>query len=244
MSMSRVVRALLERVPYVAPAGVKNAAADLSEPGVAGGLIAIYGESLGKTFEVGSSNPLAQTLGGTIVLVGDRLLPLIYVSPEQINAQLPSDLAPGKYKLTVRTEGMPDVTSEFDVVRNAPGIFVNQVDNVAYAVALHEDGAPVTVTNPAKRNEMINIVGTGFGPYNRIVVDGFATPATPAATLVDPVEVVLGAARLQPVFSGAAPGLTGMTSTRFRVASDASGMLELKVVVNGKESNTAILPIE
>ena len=53
MSMSRLVRAMLDRVPYVAPTGVRNAAADLPEPGVAPGLIAIYGGSLAKTYEAG-----------------------------------------------------------------------------------------------------------------------------------------------------------------------------------------------
>ena len=244
MSMSRLVRALLDRVPYVAPTGVRNAAADLPDPGVAGGLIAIYGGSLAKTYEAGTSNPLAQTLGGTVVLVEDRLLPLIYVSPDQINAQLPGDLEPGEYKLTVRTDGMPDVTSTFPVVRNAPGLFVNMVDTKPYAVALHEDGSPVTPESPAKRSELISLIGTGFGPYNRRVVDGFVTPATPAATLVDPVEVIVGGVSLQPTFAGAAPGLTGMTATRLRVGQAGSGSVEVKVVVNGKDSNTVILPVE
>ncbi len=78
--MTRLVRAMLDKVPYVAPAGVRNAAADLPDPGVAPGLIAIYGAKLARTYEAGTSNPLAQSLGGTVVLVEDRLLPLIYVS--------------------------------------------------------------------------------------------------------------------------------------------------------------------
>jgi len=211
---------------------------------VAPGLIAIYGGSLAKTYEAGPSNPLAQSLGGTVVLVEDRLLPLIYVSPEQINAQLPSDLEEREYKLTVRSEGMADVTSTFTVVRNAPGLFVNMVDTTPYAVALHEDGSPITAQSPAKRSELISVIGTGFGPYNRRVIDGFATPATPAATLADTVEVVLSGARLQPAFAGAAPGLIGITTTRFRIGQSGSGASELKVVVNGKESNTVLLPIE
>lgn len=244
MSMSRLVRALLDKVPYVAPAGVRNAAADLPEPGVAPGLIAIYGGSLAKAYEAGTSNPLPQSIAGTVVLVEDRLLPLVYVSPEQINAQLPGDLEPGEYKLTVRTDGLADITSTFTVVRNAPGLFVNMVDTTPYAVALHEDGSPVTVENPAKRTELISLIGTGFGPYNRRVVDGWVAPATPAASLVDPVEIVVGGARLQPTFAGAAAGLTGMTATRFRVGQSASGAVEVKVTVNGKESNTVILPVE
>jgi uncharacterized protein (TIGR03437 family) len=244
MSMSRLVRAMLDRVPYVAPAGVRNAAADLPEPGVAPGLIAIYGGSLAKTYEVGSSSPLPQTLGGTVVLAGDRLLGLIYVSPEQINAQLPSDIEPGDYSLTVRTEGMPDVKSDFKVVRNAPGLFVNMVDTTSYAVALHEDGSPVTVVSPAKRTETISLIGTGFGPYNRRLVDGFATPVTPSASLVDPVEVAIGEGRVTPSFAGAASGFTGMAVAKFRVGQNGSGPVEVKLIVNGKESNTVVLPVE
>jgi uncharacterized protein (TIGR03437 family) len=211
---------------------------------VAPGLIAIVGGSLAKTVEIGKAAPLAQTLGGTVVLVDDRLLPLVYVSPEQINAQLPADLEPGEYNLVVRTEGMADVETTVQVVRNAPGLFSTLVDGTAYAVALHEDGSAVTVSNPAKRSEIITLTGTGFGPYDRRVLDGFATPSNPAAALVDPVEVIAGATSIRPVFAGAAPGLVGVTYTRFPVDAANSGLTEVKVVVNGKESNTVILPVE
>jgi uncharacterized protein (TIGR03437 family) len=138
---------------------------------------------------------------------------------------------------------MADVTAQFVAVRNAPGLFVNAVDGVAYAAALHEDGSPVTVQSPAKRNETVTLLGTGFGPYNRPVLDGFATPASPAVALVDPVDVVIAGAPLRPTFAGAAPGLTGMTATRFRVGA-VSGNVEIKVMVNGRESNTVVLPVE
>ena len=243
MSMSRTVRALLDRVPFVEPTGVRNAAGDLPEPGVAPGLIAIYGGSLAKGHEAGTSNPLPQTLAGTVVLVEDRLLPLVYVSPQQINAQLPADLTPGDYRLTVRTTGMADVVSQFTIVRNAPGLFANPVDGVPYAAALHENGSPVTAQSPAKRDETVTLLGTGFGPYDRPVLDGFVTPVAPAAALVDPVDVVVAGASVGPTVVGAAPGLVGMTATRFRVGA-VSGNVEVKVVVNGRESNTVVLPVE
>lgn len=245
MSMSHVVHALLDRVPYVAPAGVKNAAADLAEPGVAAGsLVAIYGASLSKEFEAGPSNPLSQTLARVVVLVEDRILGLVYVSPEQINAQIPSDLEPGKYKITVRGEGASDVSGEFEVVRNAPGLFANPVDGVNYAAALHEDGTPITPASPAKRTELVSLIGTGFGPYARKVIDGFPTPSTPAISMADPVDLFVSGVRTTPAFAGAAPGLTGMTVTKFRIGQTGSSTVEAKVVINGRESNTVILPVE
>jgi len=49
---------------------------------------------------------------------------------------------------------------------------------------------------------------------------------------------------IEPSFSGAAPGLVGLTTTRFKVGAAGAGSTEVKVIVNGKESNTVILPIE
>jgi uncharacterized protein (TIGR03437 family) len=54
----------------------------------------------------------------------------------------------------------------------------------------------------------------------------------------------VGGVRVTPSFAGAASGLTGMTATRFRVGPNGSGTVEVKVIVNGKESNTVILPVE
>lgn len=247
MSVPRAVRAMLDRVPYIAPAGVKNAAGDTPVDGVAAGsMISIYGASLATRSETGPASPLAQSLAGSVVLVGDRLLPLIYVSPEQINAQLPGDLPEGGYNLMVKNDGLPDITAQFTVVRNAPGLFSSVVGDKHYAVALHADGSAISVDSPAKRNEVITLLGTGFGPFSRTVPDGFAIPASPATPLADSAEIVAGSLRLQPTFTGAAPGFVGVAASKLRITSDLPGAssVEIRISVNGQESNTVLLPIE
>ena len=154
-----------------------------------------------------------------MVLLGDRLIPLIYVSPNQINAQLPDDLTDGGYNLTIKVDGLPDVTGQFNVVRNAPGLFANNVDSKRYAVAFHQDGTAVTVASPAKRTEIVTVLGTGFGPYNRRVPEGFAVPDSPAIPLLDTAEIVAGEIHVQPTFTGAAPGFAGVAVSKFRVAT-------------------------
>jgi hypothetical protein len=134
MNASRVVRARFDRIPVVGKYSVVNAAGPTPEPGVApGSLISIFGASLANRFEASPSGRLLQTLAGAVVMVEDRILPLVYVAPEQINAQLPSDLAPGNYTLRVMPEGQLEVKAEFTIVRNAPGLFANTVNSVAYA---------------------------------------------------------------------------------------------------------------
>ena len=247
LSAPRIVRAMLDRIPYIAPAGVKNSAGDTPAQGVAAGsIISIYGANLATRYEVGPATPLAQSIAGVVLLLGDRILPIVYVSPEQINAQLPDDLIEGAYSLTVKNNGFADVTAAFSVVRNAPGLFFNTINQKQYVLALHEDGTAITIDSPARRNELVTLLGTGFGPYTRRVPEGFAVPDSPIASIADTAEVVVGAVRLQPTFTGAAPGFVGIASSKIRITSDLPGAssVELRIVVNGQDSNTVLLPIE
>jgi uncharacterized protein (TIGR03437 family) len=247
MSAPRFVRALLDAVPYIAPSGVRNAAAETPINAVApGSLVSIYGDKLNARFESGPSNPLSQLIAGTVVTVGERLLPLIYVSPQQINAQLPYDLEPGTHEVTVSTQGQADIKGTFRVVRNAPGLFLVDADNQKFALAYHEDGTLINAQSPARRNEVITVLGTGFGPFTRRLLEGFATPETPATPLADPVEIRLGSVTLTPVAAVSQPGMVGVVGVRFRLTNDVprASTLDLVVASGGAASNTVVLPVE
>ena len=246
MSVPRSVMAQADAVPYIAPAGVRNAAGDTPSSAVApGSIIAIYGHSLAPTVEIGRVNPLAQFIGGVTVTVNDRILGLLFVSPDQINAQIPSDLPYGDYTLTVRSAGQPDVTATFSVARNAPGIFFQTMNDQPYAIALHEDGSLVTPDSPASAGETISVLGTGFGPYGGKVIDGFFPPNPPPA-LADSVIITTDDLSPVPAWSGAAAGYTGIAITKFQVPDGmaAGSNVSLKVTINGVDSNTVMLPVQ
>ena len=246
-SSPRQVRVLLERVPYIAPSGVRNAAAETPEPGMAAGsLIAVYGLHLAPQFVQGPASPLAQAIAGVTARVGERILPLVFVSPEQINALLPSDLPEGQHTLAVRPDAQPDVSAIFMVVRNAPGLFMRAVDARPLALAMHEDGSLIGFDSPARRGETVTLLGTGFGPYQMMPPDGFLVPAGMRLALADPVEIPVGERTVQPVWAGAATGHVGVTAVQVRIGEEfpAATNFELRVRVNGRESNTVLLPIE
>ncbi len=259
------VVAHLEKVPAISPAGIRNAAGGGPDGTVApGSIIAIYGENLTSQLQIGPSNPLAQAIGNVYVTVGQSILPLIIVSPTQINAQLLSTLGEGDYTLTVHATGQQDVTGKFTVKKNAPGVFYNVTsDGMPLVAALHQDGTPVTEDSPAQRGETITFYGTGLSALAQPWIDGFILPSDTVFTLVDPVKVMAGIPApppvdgqdapapaplvvRDPVFAAGAPGMVGTSVVKFKVDNDlpAGNVLELYLSVNGSVSNRVQLPVK
>jgi uncharacterized protein (TIGR03437 family) len=235
-------------VPFIPPAGIQSVTGPTPDGSVAAGsLMSIYGQNLAPTLLIGSSNPLSQAIGGTTVTVGEYLLPLVFVSPGQIAAQVPWELGAGTYTLSVHNSGLPDVTGPFTVTRDAPGIFLQaNAQNLPLVLAFHGDGSLVNFDSPAVLGEQITIYGTGFGPYTQPAVDGF--PSSPAAdfTVADAVMVTCGPAQTAPDFAGASAGQAGVSIVKLTLspAMAVSGNANLTIAVNGKPSASMVLPIQ
>jgi uncharacterized protein (TIGR03437 family) len=235
-------------VPFIPPAGIQSVTGPTPDGSVAAGsIMSIYGQNLAPVLLVGGNNPLSQAIGGTTVTVGDYLLPLVFVSPGQIGAQVPWELGAGAYTLAVHNTGLPDVTGTFTVTRDAPGIFLQaNTQNLPLVLALHADGSLVNFASPAVQGEQITIYGTGFGPYTQPSVDGF--PSSPATefTVADPVMVTCGPTQTTPDFAGAASGQVGVSIVKLTLspAMAVSGNANLTIAVNGKPSTSMVLPIQ
>lgn len=246
-TLTRPVHAVagFDKVPFIAETGVRNAAAETPSKTVApGSLIAIVGENLAAEYVAGPANPLAQTVGDVSVVAGDRILPLVYVSPAQINAQLPLDLAAGEYKLVVKRVGAPDVEGTFTVTDCAPGLFHKMAESQAWVMAAHADGTSVDTENPVKPGETITVYGTGFGRYQPNMLDGFAFPPVPDFLVAAPVELWSGERALKVLWAGGVVGQVGTVGVRFEVPADAAaGPLPLTVKMEGMESNTVYVNV-
>lgn len=249
MSAPRAVRALLETVPWADENNVRNAAAaeDQAEPLVAPGSIAlITGVNLSAETVTGPGNPLAQTLGGLIVRLNDRLLPLVSVTPGQVQFFVPSDLTDGQHWIYVRSGINNEMRLQLNVSRNAPGLYHTKSDTLSYATAAHENGSEIGADSPAARGERVTLYGTGFGPFDKPVLDGFAVPMGTPYNLVDSLELFAGDRRLELEWAGAQSGKAGSAIVRFRVPEDievSNGSVAVRVRVNGRDSNTVLLRV-
>jgi uncharacterized protein (TIGR03437 family) len=240
MNTPRLVEAILDRVPYISPAGVANAAGTTPDKGVApGSIISIFGASFAPDVILGPDNPLTQTLGCVTVKTGERILPLFFVSPTQINAQLPDDVPAGEQRMTVSCVGLPDVQATFTAVRNAPGLFQGEKSMGALT---HEDGSAVSADAPAKAGELLTIYGTGFGPTERGRSFGFA-PSAPSPIL-DSATVQVGDMSIPADSAFSVAGRIGVDAVQFRMPAVAPGDVPVRVTVNGKDSNTVFAPLQ
>src|SRR5438876_5231575 len=89
----------------ISPNGIVNGAS-LQPPVAPGSVISILGTNLAASTAGSSSVPLPTTIVGTSVLVNGTPAPLFFVSPSQINAQLPYEIQPGPATLVVTVNGV------------------------------------------------------------------------------------------------------------------------------------------
>jgi len=238
---------LLDPIPAIAPLGIRSAAAGASSVSVApGSLISIFGANLAPYLATSATIPLPQTLAGVTVRTGELLLPLMFVSPRQINAQLPSDLSEGNHDIIVRWEGKPETVGQVSVARNAPALWSTGPQSLSPGLFLLPDGSMITEPNPARPGDTVTVLGTGFGPYIIKPPDGFLLDEGSGYALMDPVVVLLGEdTRLDPQYAGRSGVAVGIDAVRFRLPVNLpdSPSVSLKVRINGNESNTVLLPI-
>jgi uncharacterized protein (TIGR03437 family) len=234
----------LDRVPTIAPTGVRSAAMEALPDSVApGSIISIFGGNLAPASQIGPANPLAQTLQSVTVRVEDTFLPLFFVSPDQINAQISSAISEGIHKITVRWEGQPETTAQIMVTRYAPGLFSTGPPDQPVGSFIHANGEGVTPDNPARAGEIVTVFGTGLGPYATPPPDGFLFDESSAYTLVDAVTVVAGDRNLDALYAGRSAAGVGVDAVRFQLpdALPDSGFLAVKIRINGQESNLVLL---
>jgi uncharacterized protein (TIGR03437 family) len=197
---------------------VVNAAAGPGGAPVApGSLATAWGSFTGSATAEYSEFPLPRRLGETELAIGNESVPLVYVSPIQVNFQVPSRLAPGQYAYEVRVGGARVSRGTLTAVARAPGLFV----------AVDLQGR----VNRAARGAVLTIYGSGQGAVSDSPADGVAAPADPLSrTTADPT-VLVGARRAAVSFSGLTPGFAGLWQINAQIPQDAPAGEQVELVV-------------
>ena len=240
-------------MPSIFFGGVVNAASFVAAPQnwvSPGTIAAIFGRNLAPSTVGATKLPLDNVMGNTIVTFNGVPAPLYYVSPDQINAQVPDLFGVFDFvqvQVTVNNTAVSSIENvPFAAV--SPGIFVTRDGNgKAVPAALHLDGTLVTDASPARRGEFLQIYGTGLGSTSPSVPAGMAAPRQPLARTDSPVRVSIGGVtNMEPQYAGLAPDFAGLYQVNVKVPNSAvSGPQRLNLSVSGFSSQDGLtIPIQ
>ncbi len=193
--------------PVMADGACVNAAS-FTQAVAPGALVSIFGRNIAAGDSSARSLPLPTELSGISVSVDGRRIPLLFVSPTQVNAQLPFNVR-GRVSLQVSTPNGSSSTT-IDVVDLAPAIFSMRTESGVLPTVVRADGSFVSTTSPARPGEAISIFMTGLGEVNGTVAAGQAAPANPPMRARIPVDVVIDNTAVTPSYAGLAPGFAGL----------------------------------
>ncbi len=196
-------------------------AADLSSGVASGGLISVLGSNLSATRIASSDRPLPTILGNSCLTVDGQPIPLLLVSPSQINAQLAYPQA-GAAVMVARTTSAKSAEFAFNIASTAPAVFLNgqagEVTNLP-SIIRASNGLLVTSSNPVHRGDTLTIFAAGLGATAPPVNAGATSPSDPLAIAVAPPSVKLGG--------------VGLGLEQASLVAGQVGVYQIKVVVPG-----------
>jgi uncharacterized protein (TIGR03437 family) len=218
--------------PTFTPQSVVSAAS--FQPGASpGSIVSIFGSNLANGTGSASTLPLPTSLAGAKLTLNGTPMPLFYVSPTQINAQIPfGALSPGTLKIQNHGAGSQDLT----IVAASPGIFTA---GGAQGAILNADYSLADAVHPAPAGSTVLIFCTGLGAVLPLVAEGVAAPSNPPATTTAFPQVFVNTNTLVPVsFSGLSPGFVGLYQVNFQLpAVVPNGPIKVRLSMGGVASN-------
>jgi len=193
-----------------------------------GSWIEIYGSNLANLTQLwassdfsGANNAYAPTtLSHTSVTIGGQSAFTEYVSPSQLDVQVPGGVSSGSQSLVVTTQAGSSAPFSVNVVADQPGLLAPssfQINGTAYAVALFSDGATYVLpsgaisgitSKPATPGDTITLYGIGFGDVNPSTPPGQV--AQGQTSLATNLTISIGGTPATITYQGLAPGYVGL----------------------------------
>jgi uncharacterized protein (TIGR03437 family) len=186
--------------------------ADFTKPIAAGGLVSIFGSQLSSMSLAAASAPLPTTLAESCLTVNGLVIPMIYVSPPQINAQLPFQMS-GNADIVLKTPGGSSDALRTTVLPTAPAVFLSGTAGPVTGIPVilrSTNGELVTPSNPIHPSDHISIYLTGMGQTMPQVPSGAPAPSDPLSLVLVQPTVTLGGVNLPIEYAGLTPGSVGV----------------------------------
>jgi uncharacterized protein (TIGR03437 family) len=242
-----------QTAPVVFAGGVVNNGTFGGGESVAlGDIVAVFGDQF--TFgdpQQAASLPLQTILGGTQVLVNGTAAPVYYVSPGQINFEIPINALAGDSIVRVVRNGQQGNQAFVKITDRVPRFIL--LNGGPYAIMTTPAGDLTGIPgHPVKGGDVIVIYTIGLGPSSPIVASGTASPSSPPAVVSGETKVCFGsdspfaaAPCATPAFVGLTPGFVGLYQINVTIPFGLpSGDSAFSFKVNDVPSNVVQLAIQ
>ena len=199
-----------------------------------GMLLTVFGTELSPVTLSAATLPLPRVLSGVSATVNGVSAPLYFVSPGQLNVQVPYEAGAGPAVLGVNNNGQVS-SFPFTVAPSAPGLFTAA------------DGALIPSATARQGQTAVAFI-TGDGDTTTFLITG-ASPASGTATsrlprTKLPVTVTVGGLNAAVSFAGTPAGMAGVSQVNFTVPATApAGVQPVVVSVGGVKTQTGHLTV-
>jgi uncharacterized protein (TIGR03437 family) len=238
-----------------APALASVSAASYNGEVASESIVAAFGENLAASAAAASTVPLPTQLAGVKVKVKDALgaerdAPLFFVSPNQINYQIPSGSSGGVATVSVYSNGGTQVaTGMVPITMAAPALFTanssGQGAPAASLLRISGDGQfyePVARYDSQRRQFVpapIDLGPEGDQVFLILYGVGFRAASTGGVT------VTIGGEKAEALYAGAAPGFVGLDQANVRVprALIGKGEVTIQLTADNRSANAVTINI-
>jgi uncharacterized protein (TIGR03437 family) len=217
-------------------------AADSTTNIAPGGLISIYGQFLSPVNLATSQIPLPTAVADSCLTVNGLPVPILFVSPDQINAQMPFSMV-GDVTMILHTPGGVSDNYNLTVLPTAPSVFNALLPGLSSPVATivrNSNGELVTGSNPVHPGDVLVIYATGLGETAPAGQTGSPAPMSPLFPALTVPTVTLGNANLSLLYAGLAPGEIGVYQINVKVPSNVPQGLSIPLEITQGPISTSI----
>jgi len=250
---------------FLNPIGVVNAASyqPITASLAPGELITLFGTGFASAkMSIAGGQAFPKTLGGVSVTINGLSCPIYYVSPTELSAIVPYEVASNKTGLAniqVTNNGAVSNVVQMYLTDSAPGAFSQTQNGLGFAAALHAaTNELITQDNSAQPGEYISLYLTGLGVVTPTITDGALGPSRTlsnsdlnsagnmAVFFNDYGPNGISVGNLGTIsYAGLAPGLAGLYQLNVQVPS--SGLtsgddIYVDVVTDATEVNQIQIP--
>ena len=238
--------------PTINPGGVVNSASFSAGNGIApGSYISLFGTGLAESTAGASTVPLPIAIDFVSVGFDGTGLKvpasMYYVSPTQVNVQVPWELAgQADVQMKVNVDFSSGNLVTVPVTTYSPAVF-SYSDATAgqIAAALDSTYQIIGSSHPAQRGQFVQLYCNGLGPVTNQPASGAAALGEPLSLTQATPTVTIGGQGATVQFSGLAPGYSGLYQLNVEVPSSISaGVQPIALSIGGVAAPVVNLPVQ